>query len=130
MSFDKQKKTILLVDDNKTNLLYLSTICQEHFENATILEAISAKDALLLLKSHHVEIILSDVNMPEINGFEFAKQLKQNYKTKDIPIIFVTAHENLDEFEEKTIDIDAYDYIKKPVKLKKSCVSAIANTQL
>ncbi len=106
--------TILCVDDNPNNLFTLHTLL-EKLKNVTILEAQSAAEALRILLKQKVLLILADVQMPETNGFEFAKILKSNKKTKDIPIIFVTAIFKSEEFIRHGFELGAVDYITKPI---------------
>ena len=108
------KYTILCVDDNKNNLFTLTALLKT-LENVQTIEALSADEGLTLLLKNHVDLILSDVQMPDINGFEFAKILKSNKKTKDIPIIFVTAIFKSEEFIQYGFEIGAIDYITKPI---------------
>ncbi len=106
--------TILCVDDNKNNLFTLSALLETTGEINTI-EALSAKEGLDVLLKKHVDLILLDVQMPEMNGFEFAKLVKSNKKTKDIPIIFVTAVFKSDEFVKEGFELGAVDYLTKPI---------------
>ncbi len=106
--------TILCVDDNKNNLFTLTALLKT-LEDVQVIEALSAEKGLSILLKTHVNLILSDVQMPDINGFEFAKILKSNKKTKDIPIIFVTAIFKSEEFIKYGFEIGAVDYITKPI---------------
>ena len=85
----KDKTNILLVDDNPKNLLGLEAILESPDRN--ILTAASGNDALALLMQHDFSLVLLDVMMPEIDGFEVAEIMKRSEKTKHIPIIFITA---------------------------------------
>ena len=105
---------ILCVDDNKNNLFTLSALLAT-LESVNSIEAISAKEALNILLSHSIDLILCDIQMPDINGFELAKMIKSNKKTKHIPIIFVTAVFKSDEFIAQGFEIGAIDYITKPI---------------
>ena len=67
-------------------------------KNIVSFEALNSKEALSLLLTQKIDLILLDVQMPDINGFELAKIIKSNKKTKDIPIIFVTAVFKSEEF--------------------------------
>ncbi len=108
------KYTILCVDDNQNNLFTLTTLLNT-LENVQTIEALSADEGLSILLKNSVDLILSDVQMPDVNGFEFAKILKSNKKTKDIPIIFVTAIFKSEEFIKHGFEIGAVDYITKPI---------------
>ena len=105
---------ILCVDDNKNNLFTLSALLESSNNIATV-EALSAKEGLNVLLKKKIDLILLDVQMPEMNGFEFAKLVKSNKKTKDIPIIFVTAVFKSEEFIKEGFEIGAVDYLTKPI---------------
>ena len=82
-------QNILLVDDRPENLFSLEAILDETGQN--ILKAESGEDALKILLKHDVSLILMDVQMPGMDGFETASIIRSSKKTKHIPIIFVTA---------------------------------------
>lgn len=104
---------ILIVDDNQMNLKVLGTILME--ENYEVSLAENGKEALEEVSANPPDLILMDVMMPVMNGFEAARILKSNDKTKEIPVIFITAiNEEADEAEGFTIG--AADYITKPIK--------------
>ncbi len=105
---------ILCVDDNKNNLFTLSALLST-VESVNSIEALSAKEALNILLSQPIDLILCDIQMPDINGFELAKMIKSNKKTKHIPIIFVTAVFKSDEFIAQGFEIGAIDYVTKPI---------------
>lgn len=108
------KYTILCVDDNKNNLFTLDALLSS-VDGVESVDALSAKEALDVLLTQHVDLILSDVQMPDINGFEFAQMIKSNKKTKDIPIIFVTAVFKSEEFIKYGFELGVVDYITKPI---------------
>lgn len=105
---------ILCVDDNKNNLFTLNALLQTQ-KNIKSTEVLTAKEALNVLLTKKIDLILLDVQMPDINGFELAKIIKSNKKTKDIPIIFVTAVFKSEEFIKEGFEIGAVDYITKPI---------------
>ncbi len=108
------KYNILCVDDNKNNLFTLNALLSS-VDNIKSIEVLCAKDALDILLTQHIDLILCDVQMPDINGFELAKMIKSNRKTKHIPIIFVTAVFKSEEFIKQGFEIGAVDYITKPI---------------
>lgn len=110
----KKRYTILCVDDNQNNLYSLNALFST-MKNVKSVEAINAQKALDVLLSQKVDLILCDVQMPDINGFELAKMIKSNRKTKDIPIVFVTAIFKSEEFIEQGYEIGAVDYLTKPI---------------
>jgi len=81
-------KTILIVDDSKLNIQILSDILKTRFYKITL--AKNGKEALEFVKIRKPDLILLDIMMPEINGFEVCKLLKNNSETADIPIIFIS----------------------------------------
>ncbi len=108
------KTNILCIDDIKTNLFILSSVIEDYDEDKyNVIIAESAYKGLEILLKEHIDIILLDVMMPEINGFECAKMIKSNKKTRDIPIIFVTAN-NDDQTIQKCYSVGGDDYINKP----------------
>ena len=108
------KYTVLCIDDNQNNLYSLNALLST-MKDIQSIEVLSAKEALNTLLSQQIDLILCDVQMPDINGFEFAKMIKSNKKTRDIPIIFVTAVFKSEEFIEQGFEIGAVDYLTKPI---------------
>ncbi len=105
---------ILVVDDREDNLFSIETIL-EH-ENYIIVKAHSGKAALkILLTQHDFTLILMDVQMPDMSGFETANLIYQREKLKHIPIIFITAHNHNDEHVFEGYKLGAVDYIYKPI---------------
>lgn len=105
---------ILLVDDKKENLLSLQVILADL--GYQFVEATSGKDALrILLKSQDFAIILMDVQMPLMDGFETAELIRQSDKLKHVPIIFLTANMNTSDYIFKGYQSGAVDYMIKPL---------------
>src|SRR6266576_6642284 len=103
---------ILLVDDRPENLLALEAILEPLEQN--LLYAHSGEEALRQLLLHDVAIILLDVQMPLLDGFETAKLIKQRERTRHIPIIFVTAISKEEEHVFRGYSAGAVDYVFKP----------------
>lgn len=105
------RPTILCVDDERLN----RTIVRDMLDSARfqVLEAENGEEALKILEAHTVDIILLDINMPGIDGFEVCRRIKANDRLRRIPVIMVTA---LTETEDriKGIEAGAEDYISKP----------------
>jgi putative two-component system response regulator len=104
------RKKIMLVDDNLANLTAGKTMLKEHYEVFAIPSAAKLFDFL-----HHVipDLILLDIEMPDMNGYEAVKQLKGDARYADIPVIFVTA--KTDEGSElEGLELGAIDYVTKP----------------
>jgi signal transduction histidine kinase len=105
---------ILVVDDREDNLFAIETILEK--DNYTIVKAISGRAALkILLSQHDFSLILMDVQMPGLNGFETATIIYERDKLKDIPIIFITAQNYDEEYLFKGYRMGAVDYIYKPI---------------
>lgn len=105
---------ILVVDDRLDNLLSIESILER--ESYTIVKASSGRAALkILLKEFDFSLILMDVQMPDMNGFETAALIYQRDKLKEIPIIFITAHSHEEEAIFKGYRVGAVDFIYKPI---------------
>lgn len=108
----EKKVNILLVDDRPENLLALETVLGDG--DYSLYKANSGEEALKYLLTHDFATILLDVQMPGMNGFETAKFIKLRQKTKDIPIIFVTAISKEPEHVSTEYSVGAIDYMCKP----------------
>lgn len=105
---------ILLVDDRPENLLSLEEILTK--PGRRFLKANSGNEALrTVLKNEHIGLILLDVQMPDMDGFEVARLLKSNTKSRDIAIIFVTAISKDEQYVLKGFEEGAVDYLQKPL---------------
>lgn len=107
-------KKILLVDDDRENLALLSQMLQAHYQS---LQAGSGKEGLQLAIREQPDLILLDVNMPEMDGFEVCKRLREQPVTRNIPIIMLTTVTGVDS-RVKGLEIGADDYIGKPFQSK------------
>ena len=108
------QQKILLVDDREDNLLSIETILAP--SGYTFVKASSGREALkVLLNEYDFALILMDVKMPNLNGFETASLIYQREKLKHIPIIFITANNYGDEHMFKGYMTGAVDYIYKPI---------------
>ena len=105
---------ILLVDDREENLFALESLLEN--EDLDILSARSGNECLGMLIEHEVAVILMDVQMPEMNGFETAELIRGSSKTRHIPIIFVTAISNEKDNIFKGYESGAVDYLFKPIE--------------
>jgi PAS domain S-box-containing protein len=103
---------ILLVDDRPENLLALEAILEPL--NQTLIRAHSGDEALRKLLLHDFAVILLDVQMPGINGFETARLIKSRERTRYIPIIFLTAISKDEEYVFQGYSVGAVDYLAKP----------------
>ena len=109
----EQKANILLVDDNPANLLALEAILEDLGEN--LVKAQSGEEALKHVLVQEFAMILLDVQMPGMDGFETAALIRNREKTQGIPIIFVTAVGKSETHVSKGYSLGAVDYIFKPI---------------
>jgi len=107
---ETDKKLIILVDDNPANLRIGKNVLSEKYTVAT---APSASKLFSLLENNRPVLILLDIDMPGMDGYEAIKILKANHETKDIPVIFLTGMTDSNN-EEKGRSLGAVDYIIKP----------------
>jgi len=105
-------KTILIIDDVSINIKILVDLLSDKYD---VIIALSGLEALEVLKQSPIDLILLDIMMPNIDGYEVCKKLKQNDKTKNIPIIFITAKIDEDSIE-KAYEVGGVDYVTKPFK--------------
>ncbi|MBQ4878753.1 two-component system response regulator [Pseudoalteromonas luteoviolacea] len=106
-----QLKTVLVVDDVKENLAFMTEIIKDKYR---VLAVKSGEAAISVVEKNHVDIILLDVVMPEMNGYEVIKYLKSHDVHQEIPVIFLTAKTSVED-EEKGFLLGACDYINKPI---------------
>jgi signal transduction histidine kinase/DNA-binding response OmpR family regulator len=110
----KPKVNILMVDDNESNLLALESILKGG--DRTLVRAASGDEALQYLLRNEAAVILLDVRMPGISGLETAELIRGRKKTRDVPIIFLTAYDSADKQDlSKGYRLGAVDYIIKPL---------------
>ncbi|PHO08751.1 hybrid sensor histidine kinase/response regulator [Malaciobacter canalis] len=107
---------ILAVDDIEANRVSLQYLIQEYLENVELVLASSGEEALKITYKEEIDIIILDVQMPGLDGFDTAKYLKSNPRTQNIPIIFLTAAFKKEEFQQKGFQIGAIDYLTKPIE--------------
>ena len=105
------RKKILIVDDEELTLMVTENILSAQYDTA---RALSGEEAIALYEKDRPDIILSDLMMPNMTGFEMLDELRKKYG-RQIPIIFMTAHES-EENELKSLTSGAVDFIRKPLK--------------
>ncbi|HYX07383.1 MAG TPA: response regulator [Bacteroidales bacterium] len=112
---EKNKPTILVIDDSTTNVVLLEAILNDH--GYKIDTAFNAKEAFQIISRQLPDLILLDLLMPRINGYEFLESIKSKEATRNIPVVVISAvtdNENI----KKTMKLGAHDYIKKPVDIQ------------
>ena len=111
------KKNVLYVEDNPINMTLVRRVLQSrgHF----LFEAVNGVDGLSIAKTQDVDVILLDINLPDIDGYEVARRIRssENAKLSTIPIIAVTANA-LKGDAEKAIEAGCDLYISKPINIK------------
>lgn len=108
-----KKPSILVVDDTPANLTLMTGLLQDSYH---VRAAISGEKALKIARSDSPpDLILLDIMMPELDGYEVCRKLKADPKTSELPIIFLTAMSEIED-EEKGLKLGAVDYITKPVR--------------
>ena len=106
---------ILVVNDSTTNVVLLEAILDE--KGYQIDTALNAKEASAIIEKDPPDLILLDLLMPKISGFEFLEELRKDEKTKNTPVIVVSALTD-EENVEKIMQMGAVDYVKKPIDLQ------------
>jgi CheY-like chemotaxis protein len=107
---------ILVIDDSTTNVVLLEAILSEkgyHIETA-----LNAREAFVRLEKQLPDLILLDLLMPKVNGFEFLEQLRKEERTKETPVIVISALNADDENYKKIGKLDAVDFIRKPIDIQ------------
>ena len=104
---------ILIVDDEPKNLTVLETVLDD--PGYRLVRADTADKALLALIAEEFALLILDINMPDMSGFELAQMIRERKKTAQVPIIFLTAHYNEDEHVLEGYAAGAVDYLHKPV---------------
>ena len=109
-----EKFALLLVDDVPENIYSLRMMIEDSFD-VNIFTALSAQEGIEILMKENIDLILTDVQMPEIDGFEFIEYLKNIDRTKNIPVIFITGIYDKDEYQTRGYNLGAVEYITKPI---------------
>ena len=110
---DREKVNILLVDDRKENLIALEALLES--QDLRIVKAESGNQALGLMLEFDFALVLLDVQMPEMDGFEVAELMRKKEKTRQIPIVFITAINKEEKYVFKGYEMGAVDYLFKPI---------------
>jgi CheY-like chemotaxis protein len=110
----EERINILMVDDSPTNLLALESIL--HAPDRHLVSTSSGDDALRYLLDHEVAVILMDVYMPDLDGLETAELIRGRDRSRNIPIIFLTADSTGGRHLSRGYSLGAVDYIVKPIE--------------
>ena len=106
------KQTILIIEDNEQNMYMLSYLLSQN--NYDVIEAYNGKDGLKLAHDKHPEIILIDIQLPDMDGYEICNKLSHNGLPKNTVIIAVTSYA-MGGDKEKAIEAGADGYLEKPI---------------
>lgn len=110
-------KKILVVDDEKDQLFVIEQAFKELYSDEyEVISAKSGKECLKILQKQTPDVIVLDLMMPQMNGWEVFDKLKENPKWRSIPVIILTAR--TDGFAERAGELIAEDYIKKPIDME------------
>ncbi|MGD0289516.1 MAG: response regulator [Candidatus Binataceae bacterium] len=112
MELAERVPQIMVVDDDPDTVSILARHLQR--EGFDAIEAISGVECLRLVQAHRVDVILLDLMMPEMDGFQVCRMLKENPKTAEIPIIMITARDDLDA-RAQGMRLGVSDFLAKPV---------------
>jgi len=120
----ENKKRVLVIDDNRTLVLAARGVLQKN--GYDVITALNGSEGLQKAEQEKPDVIVLDIVMPGMNGYEVGQELKQNPETSDIPIIFLSAKGNTDEKKgptanglkeiDKAFECGANDFLNKPVK--------------
>lgn len=112
-------KTILLVDDTPANIKVLNTALKEQYQTKI---ATNGEKALQIANRDPApDLILLDIMMPKMDGFEVCKRLKSSEVTKDIPIVFLSGKDSAAD-RSKGLSLGAIDFIEKPIDVSQVCL--------
>lgn len=112
VTLDRTKPRLLIVDDQPANIHVMAEALRNNYE---LLFATSGAKALELAAARDVELVLLDVVLPDIDGFDICQRLKSDERTSRIPVIFVTAREEMSD-ETRGFEVGGVDYIAKPIR--------------
>ncbi len=111
MSTEKRNPRVLVVDDSVGNIQVLSEVLSQEYE---VFFATSGAKALEILGEKTIDLVLLDIMMPQMDGYEVCRRIKGDERLREIPVIFVTAMGEVED-EERGFEVGAVDYITKPI---------------
>ena len=115
MNTEVKKIKILVIDDNNDNLITIKALIGEIFSDVIIFLALNGKDGLIVAEQEYPDVILLDVVMPGMDGFEVCEKLKKHESLCDIPVIFITALNETRQVRLKALEIGAEAFLIKPI---------------
>ena len=111
---DNEIQKVVIIDDEPTTLLLLENAVESLAEVVTVSQSATA---FSIIQSHQPDLIVLDISMPELSGFDVCKQLKACSSTASIPVIFITSHSDT-ENEHSALSLGAIDFISKPIDIE------------
>jgi two-component system chemotaxis response regulator CheY len=114
MSADTEK-TVLVIDDSRTFRVMVTFAIKKFTRFNKPVEAADGLEALEAMAKNDIELVICDINMPNMDGLEFVKTIRADDNYKDIPVIMLTT-EGADESRQKAMDVGASSYLQKPFK--------------
>jgi len=123
----KDKSTVLIVDDVRENIQVLGNFLEK--QNIEIAATNNSQKAIQIANQITIDLILLDIMMPEMDGFDVCKALKASDKTKDIPIIFITAKTETEDIV-TAFELGGVDYIMKPINEKEVLARVLTHLEL
>jgi two-component system chemotaxis response regulator CheY len=108
-------KSVLIVEDSATTRAMIKAVIEEMGEDLTTLEAETGFEALRMLPQEQVDLIITDINMPDVNGLELINFVKSNPNYQHIPMIIVTTERSSSD-KERGLALGASAYVTKPFK--------------
>jgi CheY-like chemotaxis protein len=115
MEHEPKNKTVLVIDDSTTNVVLLQAILLK--KGYEIQTALSVKEAYTVMAKKLPDLILLDLLMPRINGYDFLKEIKSNNAMQSIPVVVVSALTDQENVK-KTMEFGAHSFVKKPVEIQ------------
>lgn len=106
---------ILAIDDIQDNLISINALIKDTFSDALVFTALDGKRGLELANAEDPDVILLDIVMPNMDGYEVCQQLKNNSQTQDIPIVFVTALKGDSQSRIRALDVGGEAFLSKPI---------------
>ena len=115
MGADRMENATFLVVEDSPTMRQLISFSLKRFKNARIIEAVDGVDALKKLSGEKIDLILTDINMPVMDGLKLVSLVRQNAQLRSIPIIIITT-EGAEEDRERGLALGANAYISKPIQ--------------
>lgn len=110
------RNTVLYIEDNHDNMKLMEHIFESLFEGVRLVTAKNAEDGIDLIRANHLDLVLMDIDLPGMNGFEALKMLQSDESTSKLPVIAVSAHATKDQIN-KGLQAGFIEYVTKPLDL-------------